>query len=354
MTPVAVRLIAAVGLIALFSVPVRAEWTDARRAEFVSSFIAGHVVPRYAALASGATDMHTAAKAFCVSPSQARLGAARAAFSKAYLAWMGVQHIRFGPAMRDDAHYRLQFWPDKHGQGAKQIRRLMLADTPVPTAPELARASVALQGFPALERLMFGDDAALLSGDAKATRRCALISSVTANVERLSREVHAGWGGYRPDDSANAMREIVRVYLEHLQVITELKLKRPLGKSIEAARPKRSEAWRSGLSFAAISANLNALQAIYAGERGWSGFKPFLEADDETQSMATAVEEHFGYGAKVIAGQSAALPETVQSEQGRRVLLALIGTVDEIREFSFTVLPEGLGVTLGFNSLDGD
>ena len=354
MTPAVVRLIAAVGLIALFAVPVRAEWTDARRAEFVTSFITGHVVPRYAALASGAREMHAAAEAFCASPSKGRLAAARAAFSKAYLAWMGVQHIRFGPAMRDDAHYRLQFWPDKHGQGAKQIRRLMLADTPVLTAQELARASVALQGFPALERLVFGDDAALLSGDAKAARRCALIWSVTANVERLSREVHAGWGPYLPDDPANTMREIVRVYLEHLQVITELKLKRPLGKSIEAARPKRSEAWRSGLSFGAISANLNALQAIYAGERGWPGFKEFLARDDETQSMATAFEEHFWYGAKVIAGQASSMPDTVQSEQGRRVLLALIGTVDEIREFSFTVLPEGLGVTLGFNSLDGD
>ena len=354
MTSAVVRLIAAVGLIALFAVPVRAEWTDARRAEFVTSFIAGHVVPRYAALASGATDMHTAAEAFCASPSEDRLAAARAAFSKAYLAWMGVQHIRFGPAMRDDAHYRLQFWPDKHGQGAKQIRRLMLADTPVPTTQELARASVALQGFPALERLMFGDAAALLSGDAKAARRCALLGSIGANVVRVSQDVRKGWTAYRADDPDTTMREIVRVYLEQLQTVTELKLKRPLGKSIEAARPKRSEAWRSGLSFAAISANLNALQAIYAGEHGWTGFKEFLARDDETQSMATAIEEHFGYGTKVIAGQASSLPDTVRSEKGRRVLRALIGTVDEIREFSFTILPEGLGVTLGFNSLDGD
>ena len=354
MTPVTVRLVAAVGLIVLLAGPARAEWTDARRAEFVTSFITGHVVPRYAALASGAGQMHAAAEAFCATPSEGRLAAARAAFSKAYLAWMGVQHIRFGPAMRDDAHYRLQFWPDKHGQGGKQIRRLMLADTPVPTAQELAGASVALQGFPALERLMFGDDAALLPGDAKAIRRCALISSVAANVEDLSREVHAGWAAYRPDDPANAMREIVRVYLEHLQVITELKLKRPLGKSIEAARPKRSEAWRSGLSFGAIDANLRALRAIYSGERGWSGFKSFLASDEETQSMAAAIEEHFGYGEKLIVEWPSALPDSVKIEEGRRVLLALIGTVDEIREFSFTVLPEALGVTLGFNSLDGD
>jgi len=354
MKPVAVKVFAVIWVIVLIAGPAHAKLTETQRAEFVTSFIEHHVVPRYTVLASRISDMNAAAQSFCTSPSSDRLLAMREAFSAAYLSWMSVQHIRFGSALEGDAHYRFQFWPDKHGQGAKQIRRLILADTPVPEAMELAEGSVALQGFPALERVLFADDKALLAGDAKATRRCALIRSISANLKSLSQTVLGRWTENRVVGSDAALGEIVRVYLEQLQTITELKIKRPLGKSREAARPKRAEAWRSSLSFAAIEANLKALRAVYSGEGGWSGFAPFLASDEETQSMASAIEEHFAYGAKVVSGQPSTLRETVQSEDGRRTLAALIGTVDEIREFSFAVLPEALGVTLGFNSLDGD
>ena len=354
MRTLAVRLLVAVWAVAGAAGPAHAAWTGPQRDAFVLSFTVYHAIPRYEVLATRAREMKVSAETFCAAPSAEKLAGLRGTFSTAYLAWMGVQHLRFGPALRDDAYYRLQFWPDKHGQGAKQIRRLMLADTPVPDAGALAESSVAIQGFPALEGLLFADDAALLAGDAQAIRRCALIGSVSANVVSVSGRVHERWMAYRPHDIDTAMREIVRAYLEHLQAVTELKLKRPLGKSVEAARPKRAEAWRSKLSFAAVDANLEALRAVFEGEGKWRGFKDHLADDDETQSMATAIEEHFGYGRKVIAGQPSTLRETVQNDDGRRTLAALIGTIDEIREFSFTVLPEALGVTLGFNSLDGD
>lgn len=354
MKPAVAKLLAAFLLCLLVAAPAGAAWTGPQRADFVTSFIADHIVPRHAVLASRAQEMQVSAGAFCTAPSQEGLAGLRRAFSNAYLAWMGVQHLRFGPALRDDAHYRLQFWPDKHGQGAKQIRRLMLADTPVPDAADLAKSSVAIQGFPALERVLFADDAALLAGDVQAKRRCALIGSISTNVVNVSLQLQEGWAAYRPDDTGNAMREIVRAYLEHLQAVSELKLKRPFGASLEAARPKRAEAWRSRLSFAAVDANLDALGAVFMGEGRWRGFKSHLPSDDETQSMASAIEEHFGYGRKVVAGQPSTLRETVQSEEGRRTLVALISTIEEIREFSFVVLPEALGVTLGFNSLDGD
>ena len=38
---------------------------------------------------------------------------------------MNVQHLSLGPVEIEKRRFRLQFWPDKHNTGGKQIGRLL-------------------------------------------------------------------------------------------------------------------------------------------------------------------------------------------------------------------------------------
>ena len=146
--------------------------------------------------------------------------------------------MKFGPSLRDDAYFKLQFWPDKHGRGGRQLNGLLLSEEPVPNAEALGALSVAVQGFPALERLLFDEDEAAFVGEGGA-RRCALALSVSRNLSGLTATLARDWVFYDPVDEREFVTRAYRSYLEMFSVIAELKLKRPMGKSLKAARPKR-------------------------------------------------------------------------------------------------------------------
>ena len=92
----------------------------------LDGIIAGHIVPRYQTLEAAIGDLSQAIEADCrdTIPGDA---VSRTAFKTALLAWQSIQHIRFGPVMVDNRHYRFEYWPDKHGQGARQVRKLLSA-----------------------------------------------------------------------------------------------------------------------------------------------------------------------------------------------------------------------------------
>ena len=66
-------------------------------------------------------------------------------------------------------------------------------DASVTEPDPLAEKSVALQGLPALEYLLYGDgaDALAQSGEAGAFR-CSFAASIATNVDRIARDVGEG------------------------------------------------------------------------------------------------------------------------------------------------------------------
>src|SRR3546814_3114375 len=69
-------------------------------------------------------------------------------------AWMAVQHLRFGPSLLFLRVDRVEFWPDKRGTVGRHLAQLLSDHDLQPLAPRVfANGSVAVQGFPALERL---------------------------------------------------------------------------------------------------------------------------------------------------------------------------------------------------------
>ncbi|MBM3559073.1 MAG: hypothetical protein FJX53_04140, partial [Alphaproteobacteria bacterium] len=250
-------------------------------------------MPRYTRLAEATTALDGAVAGFCADRSAAGLDRARGAYAGASTAWQGIQHIRFGPAELFMRATRLSFWPDPRNAAGRQLEELLAARDKAALTPEaFMRASVTVQGFPALERLLFDEDAAaaLTDGD-EAAFRCDLLRAIAVNMATMGAEIQRDWVGgkgawskilVRADGSYGsrygAPKDVVTDLLKALHLAVELvadhKLARPLGASADAARPRLAEASRSQRSLENIRANLAAAAALYEGEGGWgmSGF----------------------------------------------------------------------------------
>src|SRR5512143_1347522 len=136
--------------------------------------------PGYVALAAATFSLHDRVATLCNTPSADALKDARGAFAGAVDAWSKVEIFRFGPIVQDRRYERLFFWPDPKSLGLRQIEDTLAKKDEGATDPaKLAAKSVALQGLPALEYLLYGDGAdGLATGGETAAFRCSFASSI--------------------------------------------------------------------------------------------------------------------------------------------------------------------------------
>ncbi len=358
-------------LAVLLAMPASAAQDDATMRRLIEATVTHHIVPRYERLAGATAALDRAATAFCADRTAPGLDRVRAAFGDASDAWQAIQHIRFGPAELFMRAKRLSFWPDPRNVAGRQLEEFLAArDRAALTLEAFARASIAVQGFPALERLLFDSDAGdiLAPGDATAFR-CDVVRAIAVNVATMAAEMQRDWVGgkgawakilVRADGSYGsryqAPKDVVTDLLKALDLAVEMvadhKLARPLGASAEAARPHLAEAWRSKRSLDNIRTNLATAAALYEGERGWgmSGFvreaagdaalddllrRAFAQTRDSADAIRLPLEE--------AVADPAARPAVERLQREARALKALI----------VQKLAPALGAPVGFNALDG-
>lgn len=327
--------------------------------------IEGHILPGYSTLIGASGAQLRAVENLCQSPSQEKLQAAQTRFGDLVEAWSAVEFIRFGPAREDNRYERLFFWPDRNGRGLNQVQGALASqDETVTSVQSLQGKSVALQGLLALEYVLFGTGSeALNSGDA---HRCSYALAIAGAISSTSETLLDAWlgsDGYAqlmlntgPDNSVyrsdgEAMQELLRAMAEQLQIIHDAKLVRVVGNTTGEARPRRAPFWRSGQALPMIIANAQAMQSL--NEAGM--FADLLP--EQASRYAGTLRFELG---QVISrlqdlqdtGLSLDVLVTSEETHGRlaSVALPLAGAMRVVGE----IYPVELGLTIGFNSLDGD
>ena len=308
-------------------------------------------IPRYRALEDAARSQEAAWKTFCTGPSADGFTGLRAAFGKAADAWASVEVIRYGPIAEDDRYERMEHWPERKNAIGKGLAKLLTGSGAEDLAPARFRqSSVAVQGLSALERLLHdGQDPAalLMAGTPAAARRCAVGTAIASSITGVAVATLAGWQGPAlaalkdPDRAKEAVTRIATDMLAMLQETDEAKLKPVFGESAEAARPSAAEFWRSGRSARTIELNLASiadLTRIMIG--GAEGADTAVETAESAASIAGSMPADIGPSA--------------QDDKARRRIQLLMTAVRSARQTASMVLPAALGITLGFNSLDGD
>jgi hypothetical protein len=300
--------------------------------------------PGYASLAERGKALNVALHGACKA-SPVDVAKAEAAFNDAMDAWQGVQMIRHGAVLEADRHARLQFWPDKRDIASRHLRRLLAGGTAEELTPKsFAEASVAIQGFQALERLVFDEPGlAAAPADGNALSTCAVAEAIGGNIAVIAGGLAdaaktAGAGG----KSENQVREYLSDLATELEVISDMKLTPPLGE--QRPRPRLAENWRAQRSLRNVEMNLMALRDLYrtlAGDQG----------DDPEHAL---ILSQFDQALAAVRANGRALTPLLDGEAGQTQLKALNFQVRSLRESILVKLTAHLGINLGFNALDGD
>jgi len=329
-----------------------------------------HILPGYRQLASAMDTLDRSARDFCREPTPARLSGLQGAFHDGMDAWQAIRHIRFGPVELLLRHHRFQLWPDKRGAVGRHLGAMIAdADPKVENPDAFAETSVAVQGLSALEHLVFRGGADKLLEGTEQVYRCRLVSAISGNLSRMANDILQEWSGSAPgylhqfthpgpdnpwfDSHVSVSTRLLGSLNTLLSEMDDLKLSHPLDQSAERARPRRAESWRSARSLRNLRINLQAAQALYTAN-GSDGFSAILNATPTGADLDRQMKHRFAE----LAGAWQRLPGDAlgpvlqgalrpPAEQAREQLRALRAAVAN-------ELAAALGLTIGFNSLDGD
>lgn len=313
----------------------------------ISSALDNHILPRMEALSVASQDLASVAADDCA-PTSVDL---RAAYGKAFDAWITVSHLRFGPTETDNRAFAMAYWPDSKGFTPKALSGLLRSSDPaIQTAEGFANVSIAARGFYAMEFLLYDPG---LSVAGSPDYHCQLVQRVAQDIARTAEIIHLDWqdtyatllrtpgpdGRYRTEQEAK--QELYKSLLTGLQLTADMRLGRPLG-SFDRPRPKRAEARRSGRSLRHVELALTSMRDL----------------------AATLAEDHPEIAARILQDFDQAIERTrslddpvfagVASPTGRFKVESLQQLVIEIKSRVETELAPTLGVSAGFNSLDGD
>ena len=258
---------------------------EADHASIAQASLTQVIRPGYTAFAKQADALKDKIDTFCQAPSAAALEAAKSAFATTVDAWSKVEFLRFGPVTEDHRHERLFYWPDPKSIGLKQVQAALVKHDAAVTQPgELAAKSVALQGLPALEYLLYGDNADTLTGAANDAAsdgvfRCAFALAVATNIDTIAKSVVEDWRegaayaqsfvGPAPDDpryhtAKEVTLDLFKALTSGIELVRDQKLGKPLGATAAQARPKLAAFWRSGLTFDNAAGNLDGVRTLFA------------------------------------------------------------------------------------------
>lgn len=336
--------------------------------DLISSAIGLEIAEDFAAPATAEfTDatavLETNVATLCGAPSPQALAESRDAFADTIHAWGILSTLRFGPLASENRFERIFFWPDTRGVILRQVQELLAQQEVTATDPAtLAEKSVAMQGLPALEYLLWGSgaDALATQGDAF---RCAYAHAIAGNLHAIGQAVEAEWQSGAafhtaftapgPDvelyrDKREVASAFVKALGTTLQFMVSAELAPALGETVDEANPRRAPFWRSDLTFAFLAAQIEGLDGLITATQ-------LEETLPVNESTVVATLRFDLAGAKNALGAidlpvEAAFYDAPAWESLRYTGVALTLANRTVNE----ALTGAIGLVMGFNALDGD
>ena len=317
------------------------------------------VIPRYAAFATASATLEQVAENFCATPGAGSLEALRVGFHDSMDAWQLIQHVQFGPITYFNWNFRLQYWPDENGTGARQLDALIAGkNTDALDSESFARESVGVQGFPALERLLFADDTlAAMQAD---PFRCDVAMTIARNISQIATGVYQRWTDeFRTtiasadergffESAEDATIDFMKSQIEPVRRIQQQKLEDVIGESASAVRVRRAESWRSARSLKNLKLNVQALDTLFNGSGDVLALNTMLLDTD----VAT-INEKFADLHTTLDALPDGLEAALEAPDGYARLQQVVAGLDAVFEALEAAL-KNTDLYLGFNSLDGD
>lgn len=302
------------------------------------------VIPAYENLAVQATEQKKVWQTTC------NAADLKESFQKTSDAWASVQNINFGPVILLLRRDRMYHWPERRNAVSKSLNHL-LADKnneKALTHKYFSASSVAVQGLPAMERLLYTD---LLKDDWS----CKVGRTIADNIAEIATGTVKDWkdtltyikeGKSHPIYFESMDEVAIRLFTELLtgfQMISDQKVALPMSTSITKANGKRAEGWRSHRSTRYIQKNAQALMDFS------KPFMSFLPEPDRNELL-----DQFATFEKAADDLPPSIKDAVSDEKGRENLKSFLSTARTTRNLIVDKFTKQLDLAIGFNSLDGD
>ncbi len=272
------------------------------------------------------------------------------AYHNAFDAWVATSVILFGPIDDIGGPLNIAFWPDKKSFTPKTLKRLIKDNDPaIENEDQFAEVSIAAKGFFALEYLLFEPG---FNAYSRNDTTCALVQAITKDIAKKANHMNVAWQtGFakmvltagQPENAIfltkkEAAQSYLTTIIGALEFIEIARLARPLG-TLDRPRPKRAEAWRSERPIRNIEVSLETIELLVVAL-----------ADDQ----APITEEELSIALGFISTIEDKSLQSIVETATRFKTESLLQMVLSIKEATTEELSIHLGVTTGFNALDGD
>ncbi|MFT2111399.1 imelysin family protein [Marinomonas sp. 2405UD68-3] len=314
--------------------------------------------PKYQEYHLSSEALSKQAEVLCATPNANNLDKTRAAFTQNMLDWQEVQWLNFGPVSYFMRFYGFEFWPDKKGLTARQLRNLKQDIDQTYQDNFWKKASIAVKGLTAIETLLYRDSFNPISD----AINCTLLTQITQYHAETTGDIAFEWRVNSVtdwvfveedrDDHLNtlALEQLLQQWLEHISVVKESKIEVPLGYHSKT-KPKMAEFYLSNQSLNAIKQNLQTYLDLYH-----AGSPSLFDLANQTYpEEALALDKQFMTSLELVNTlpvdffQQAALTKTSATKE----IQALVSSVSKSQSQLQSLIVQ-LGFNIGFNSRDGD
>jgi hypothetical protein len=338
-------------LVALAAFPAQADPATIAR-NFADTF----AIPRFQAVAAAAHTQQDAWTAFCANRRRSDAKSLTRAFNDLADAWAKVEFVHIGPAAVALRVERFNWWLDRTNATGKALDALLATTDPANLTPEkLAMGSVAGQGLPIIERLLYDKGAIALLKSKDGAQRCVVGQAVARGQSVIADAIVTDWTSPTGADAALAANtrwnmafadsnEAASVMLTDLaaglETLKDLKVAMLFHDTMNPKAPQLAEGTRSKRTLRDIALYLAAIR---------EGLPGFL-ANASPADKATLDKLFDDATVTLQALETSKMSAEVHNAAVKQALAAF--TV--LSQTAMTILPAATGLTLGFNNLDGD
>lgn len=322
--------------------------------EMLRSSVTNFIRPQTKAFASRTAELAQAMDTFCLTAAETDRTAAQDAFARAATAYGRIEFLRIGPLMEANRSDRILFWPDRKGIALRQVQQVLAeADATATEVGQLQQKSVALQGFGALEFVLFGTGSETFD-----VFRCAYGRAVAENLSDMAGEIAAGWADpegiakrlMQPDPAyadyrttTESLEAIVGLVAHGIEGARDTRINPFIAKDGGKANPRLALFWRSNQTLPMLGANIAGLRLLIE-----------LSGVVTDAELATGIAGAFDRAEAAIAVVTLPVEQAVADPVQAAALADIVTATQDIQRLIGDDLSATLGLSVGFSSLDGD
>lgn len=243
---------------------------DAFKTAMLTNYADRIIIPAYSELNTNLATLETQLNGFLDKPSSATLEAARPAYKAAYQSYQATAAAYFGPASALLYNNYLNTFP----AAPKKIEQAVAVGN---YNFELPVVNDSIQGFPALDYLLFAPNAVEKFTGTQAVARTKYLRKVLARMKALTTNTLGQWNGAYKKTFVNSLKTdvgsstafLVNQFAYEMDRMKGPRIGWPFGKlSNNIVFADKCEGYYSGLTKELAVANLTSLKNYFAGGQG--------------------------------------------------------------------------------------